>query len=140
MFGIIGWLIWRGTQAMEYNWQWYRVPRFFYRDIDGEIIPGPLIYGLIETIQLALISGVLAVLIGFVTAFARLSNSIAGRIIATWYLGAIRNTPLLVQLFLFYFVLAPIFGIDHGQYEAGDAIGLTTRESTAASSCRRQCR
>ncbi|MBE1285225.1 MAG: ABC transporter permease subunit [Rhodobacteraceae bacterium] len=138
---------------MEYNWQWYRIEPFFYREIDGEIYWGPLVKGLIETLRLASIAGVLAILIGFVTAFARLSNSFAGRIIATWYLEAIRNTPLLVQLFLFYFVLAPIFGIDRfwagvlclaffegsfaaeiirggivgvekGQYEGADAIGL----------------
>ena len=104
VFFVIGYFIWRGAQAMEYNWQWYRVEPFFYRVIDGEVIYGPLIRGLIQTLMLAAIAGVFAILIGFVTALARLSNSIAGRIIAKWYLEAIRNTPLLVQLFLFYFV------------------------------------
>jgi len=154
LFGIIGWLIWRGADAMDYRWQWYRTPPFFYREIDGEIIWGPLVRGLGVTLQLAGISAILSVLIGFVTAFARMSRSIAGRMIATGYLEAIRNTPLLVQLFLFYFVIAPIFGIDRfwagvlclsffegsfaaeiirggiqgvdrGQFEAGDAIGFT---------------
>lgn len=154
-FSIIGWLIWRGALAMEYNWQWYRVEPFFYRIIDGEFIWGPLYHGLIVTLQLASVSGVLAVTIGFITAFARLSNSRAGSLVATSYLEAIRNTPLIVQLFLFYFVLAPILGIDRfwagvlclaffegsfaaeiirggiqgvdrGQFEASDAIGLTT--------------
>lgn len=153
VFVIIGYFIWRGTQAMEYKWQWYRVTPFFYRIVDGEIIWGPLVLGLIQTLKLAAISGVIAILIGFATALARLSDSIAGRAIATWYLESIRNTPLLVQLFLFYFVLAPIFGIDRfwagvlclsafegsfaaeiirggilgvdkGQYEAAQAIGL----------------
>lgn len=153
VFLVLGVLIWRGAQAMEYSWQWYRVGPFFYRVIDGEIIWGPLVKGLIQTLKLAAVSGVVAVSIGFVTAFARLSNSIAGRIIAKWYLEAIRNTPLLVQIFLFYFVLAPIFGIDRfwagvlclsffegsfaaeiirggitgvdrGQYEGADAVGL----------------
>jgi polar amino acid transport system permease protein len=157
VFIALGYLVWRGALAMEYNWQWYRVEPFFYRIIDGETIWGPLTRGLIQTIKLALIAGIFAILIGFVTAIARLSNSISGRIIATWYLEAIRNTPLLVQLFLFYFVLAPIFGIDRfwagvlclaffegsfaaeiirggiqgvdkGQYESGDALGLTTAD------------
>lgn len=154
VFFVIGYLIWRGAQAMEYNWQWYRVKPFFYRVIDEEVIWGPLIKGLIQTLKLAAVAGVIAIGIGFITAFARLSNSIAGRIIAKWYLEAIRNTPLLVQLFLFYFVLAPIFGIDRfwagvlclaffegsfaaeiirggiigvdkGQFEGADAIGLS---------------
>ena len=157
LFALIAWLIWRGAQSMHYNWQWYRVPPFIYRVVDGELTWGPLIRGLFVTLELAGLSMVLSVLIGFVTAFLRLSGSFAGRTIATAYLEAIRNTPLLVQLFLFYFVLAPIFGIDRfwagvlclsffegsfaseiirggllgvdrGQYEAGDAIGLTAAD------------
>ena len=154
VFTILGWLIWRGAAAMEYNWQWYRVEPFFYRIVDGEFIKGPLINGVIVTLQLASVSAVFAILIGFLTAFARMSGSVVSRMVATAYLESIRNTPLLVQLFLFYFVLAPIFGIDRfwagilclaffegsfaaeiirggiqgvdkGQFEAGDAIGLT---------------
>jgi len=156
-FVIIGWLIWRGALAMEYRWQWYRMPPFFYRVIDGEFIWGPLYWGVIQTIKLAFVSGIFAILIGFATAFARMSNSRAGGMIATGYLESIRNTPLLVQLFLFYFVLAPILGIDrfwsgvlclaffegsfaaeiirggiqgvdHGQFEAADAVGLNVTD------------
>jgi polar amino acid transport system permease protein len=154
LFAVIAWLIHAGAAAMEYRWQWYRVGPFFYRIIDGEFIPGPLIKGIIVTLQLAAISSVLSILIGTFTAIGRMSNSIAGSAIATVYLEIIRNTPLLVQLFMFYFVLAPIFGIDRfwagvlclaafegsfaaeiirggiqsvdrGQYEAGDATGLS---------------
>ena len=154
VFGIIAWLIYAGAAAMEYRWQWYRVWPFFYRMVDGEFIAGPLIRGIIVTLQLAGVSSVLAILIGAFTAIGRMSNSIAGRSIATTYLEIIRNTPLLVQLFMFYFVLAPIFGIDRfwagvlclaafegsfaaeiirggiqaverGQYEAADATGLS---------------
>ena len=154
LFGIIAWLIYAGAAAMEYRWQWYRVGPFFYRVIDGEFIPGPLFKGIIVTLQLASISSILSILIGALTAIGRMSNSIAGRSIATTYLEIIRNTPLLVQLFMFYFVLAPIFGIDRfwagvlclaafegsfaaeiirggiqaverGQYEAADATGLS---------------
>ena len=154
LFALIGWVIWNGGRAMHYNWQWYRVPPLLYRVIDGELIWGPLVRGLFVTLQLAGVSMVLSVLIGFATACLRLSSSFAGRLIATGYLEAIRNTPLLVQLFLFYFVIAPIFGIDRfwsgvlclsffegsfaseiirggiiavdkGQYEAADAVGLS---------------
>ena len=153
VFFIISYLIWSGAQAMEYNWQWYRVQPFFYRVIDNEVILGPLVRGLIQTLKLAAIPGVIASAIGCITAFARLSSSSAGRICSKLYLESIRNTPLLVQLFLFYFVLAPIFdidrfwaavlclsffegsfaaeiirggivGVDKGQFESADAIGL----------------
>ena len=112
LFSIIVWLIYAGAAAMEYRWQWYRVGPFFYRIIDGEFIPGPLFKGIIVTLQLAGVSSILSILIGALTAIGRMSHSIAGRSIASTYLEIIRNTPLLVQLFMFYFVLAPIFGID----------------------------
>jgi polar amino acid transport system permease protein len=152
--GVVGWLIFEGAQAMNYNWQWYRIPKYFYRIIDGEFIPGLLLRGLSVTLQIAFYSMILTFAISLITALLRLSGSISGRLIATFYLEAIRNTPLLVQLFLFYFVLAPIIGIDRfwagvlclsffegsfgteviraglqsvprGQYEAADAIGLS---------------
>lgn len=151
--GLFGWLIFAGAQSMNYNWQWYRVPRYLYRIIDGEFIPGLLLRGLVVTLKITFYSMILTFAISLVTALLRLSGSISGRLIATIYLEAIRNTPLLVQLFLFYFVLAPIIGIDRfwagvlclaffegsfgteviraglqsvprGQYEAADAIGL----------------
>ena len=107
------WVGWRGVDAMEYRWQWYRVPNFFYKQIDNEIIWGPLIYGLQITLYVSAWGMVLALLIGLVTAFLRLSNSISGRLVARVYLEAIRNTPLLVQVSIFYFVLQPILGINN---------------------------
>ena len=107
------WVGWRGVEAMEYRWQWYRVPDFFYKQIDNEIIWGPLIYGLQITLYVSAWGMVLALLIGLITAFLRLSNSISGRLVARVYLETIRNTPLLVQVSIFYFVLQPILGINN---------------------------
>lgn len=112
VLGFLGWLIWSGIDKLDYRWQWYRVQPFFYRVIDGEVIWGPLVRGVFMTLKIAGLAGALAILIGFLTALARMSGSFAGRVIATVYLEAIRNTPLLVQLFLVYFVLAPIIGLD----------------------------
>lgn len=154
VFALLAWLVIRGEAAMGYNWQWYRITPFFYRTIDGEIIWGPLVRGLIGTLKLAGVAGGLTLVIGLATAFARLSSLVAARVIASVYLEVIRNTPLLVQLFVFYFILAPIMGIDRfwagvlclaffegsfaaeiiragiqgverGQYEGADAIGLS---------------
>jgi len=106
------WLTLRGARAMGYNWQWYRVPQYFYRVIDGDLIWGPLVGGLIETLKISAWSLLLTIAIGVVTAVLRMSDSISGRALARVYVEVIRNTPLLVQLNLFYFVLAPILGID----------------------------
>ncbi len=106
------WLTVRGADAMGYNWQWYRMPQFFWRVIDGELIWGPLMTGLRVTIELSLYSIMLTILLGLVTALLRMSDSVSGQILAKVYLEAIRNTPLLVQLLVFYFVVAPIIGVD----------------------------
>ena len=153
--GLLIGLTWRGAASMEYRWQWYRVPKFFYRVVDGEIIWGPLVYGLMVTLEIAAWGMVLTLAVGLVTSVLRLSDSIAGRILAKVYLESIRNTPLLVQVSIFYFVLQPILGINNplwtgilclaffegsfasevmragilsvprGQWEAGTTVGLS---------------
>lgn len=110
--GLILWGIFAGAQAMRYNWQWYRIPRYFWREIDGEIVWGPFVRGLLVTLEITLWGALLAFAIGLAVALLRLSRSWAGHALATAYLELIRNTPLLVQMYLFYFVLSPILGID----------------------------
>lgn len=109
---LIVWGVLRGAGAMHYNWQWYRVPRYFYRVIDDELIWGPLVRGMIVTLQITLWAAILAFSIGLAVALLRLSRSFSGRWLSAIYLEAIRNTPLLVQMYLFYFVLSPILGIE----------------------------
>ncbi|MBR59076.1 MAG: polar amino acid ABC transporter permease [Myxococcales bacterium] len=106
------WLLIRGAAEMHYVWQWHRIPQYLYKVIDGELIFGPLIDGLLVTLEISVYSIVLGLLIGLVTAFLRLSDSYSGKLLATVYLELVRNTPLLIQLFVFYFVLGPIFEID----------------------------
>ena len=113
LLGLLGWLTWRGAVAMEYRWQWYRVPAFFFREIDGELYPGPLVDGLLVTLEIAAWGMVLTLAIGLVTALLRFSGSIAGRAVAIGYLEIVRNTPLLVQVSIFYFVLQPLLGFNN---------------------------
>jgi len=53
----------------------------------------------------------LALGVGLTTALLRLSGSFMGRILSRLYLETIRNTPLLVQIYLMYFVIGPIIGL-----------------------------
>lgn len=108
----IGYIIIRGASEQGYHWQWYRVTRYLFVFKDGTFTVGPLLEGLKMTIFITLISMVLTYIIGLVTALLRLSDSIIGRASAKVYLEIARNTPLIVQLFFIYFVVAPILGID----------------------------
>ena len=88
------------------------MPQHIYRIVDGESIFGPLMRGFLVTIEISVISLFFTIVIGLVTALFRMSQSFAAQILARVYLEIIRNTPLLVQLYLFYFVLSPIIDVD----------------------------
>ena len=64
-----------------------------------------LLDGLFITLQMFLISQVLATILGLVTALLRLSRNLVVRIAATSYLEFFRNTPLLVQIVWFFYLL-----------------------------------
>lgn len=143
---------------MGYNWQWQRVPRYLIEVHAGQWTFGPLLQGLGLTLGISLVSLVFSLLFGLTTALLRLSGSIMGSGLARIYLECIRNTPLLIQIFLIYFVLSPIIGLERfgsavlalslfegayaseiiragilaiprGQWEAAGALGLSRAQS-----------
>lgn len=111
LLGGIGWLVLRGSESLGYHWQWYRVPQYLFSRQEGLWTAGPLLEGLAVTLKITAVSLVLAFVIGLTTAVFRLSAAPLARAAARGYLELIRNTPLLVQLFFIYFVLAPVLGI-----------------------------
>ena len=147
-------LISGGISGLNYRWQWYRVPAYLYETTETGITAGALPAGLAVTLAISAVSLILAILFGFVSAIFRLSDSITANLISRVYLETVRNTPLLIQLFLVYFVIAPILGlgrivsavlalslfegaytseiirsgiisIEKGQWEAAHSIGLS---------------
>ncbi len=156
--GFLVWLVVKGANEMGYQWQWYNIPEYFWKEFKGELYPGRLMKGLWVTVSMAFWCTGFTLLVGLITALLRMSNSITGKALATGYLEVVRNTPLLVQLYLFYFVLSPIFGVDRfwtgvicltfyeatfvaeiirsginsvdrGQWEASDGMGLTRKDT-----------
>jgi polar amino acid transport system permease protein len=111
LVAVIVWLMSVSTARLGYYWQWYRIPRYIFRIEDGRLVAGQLIQGLLFTFRISGISLVLAFVIGLGTALIRLSGSFMGRIVARGYLEIIRNTPLVVQIYLVYFVVGPILGL-----------------------------
>ncbi len=107
----LAFVIYRGAAAMGYGWQWYAVPVHFGRWVDGTWIWGPLPRGLLVTLQISGQALVYSILLGLFVAILRLIGTPVSRLLARVYLEAIRNTPMLIQLYLIYFVLSPILGI-----------------------------
>lgn len=108
----IAWLLDSGAQAMGYSWQWERVPDYIAFYEDGRWWPAELMDGLVVTLQISAISLFFTLLFGLVTALLKLSNSAVGRALANLYIEVIRNTPLLVQIYILYFVIGPVIGLD----------------------------
>lgn len=104
-------MICTGARAIDYHWQWYRIPRYLGLWGETGFVPGALIQGLGVTLKVSVAALFLSSLFGLVTALARLSNLLSLRVLARIYLEMIRNTPLLVQLFFIYFVVSPALGI-----------------------------
>lgn len=93
---------------MNYNWDWGILFREPYL--------GWLIAGLGWTISLSLAAWVIAFLLGSILGIMRTSSSKVLRFIATTYVEIFRNIPLLVQLFLWYFVFPELLPDDAGRW------------------------
>ncbi|MCW8858105.1 MAG: amino acid ABC transporter permease [Deltaproteobacteria bacterium] len=72
---------------------------------------GPLLHGLWVTLWLSAASSVIGLIIGLVTGLCRVSNNITLRQLSVFYIEIIRGTPLLVQIFIFYFFLGTVLDI-----------------------------
>lgn len=74
--------------------------------------PGPLLVGLGVTLKISAVAAILAFFIGSLIAFMRISSYQFLNDIGAVYVALIRGTPLLVQIFIFYFIIATIFELD----------------------------
>lgn len=111
IFGFL-WLAYSGAQAMGYNWQWYRMSQYFYRFTEDGFQWGEIMVGLVKTIQLSGTAFIFATVLGLIIALLRLSGLVFGTAVAVVFLEFVRNMPILVLLYLFYYVLGPIFNLD----------------------------
>ena len=73
---------------------------------------GPILNGLWVTLKISFFAAILTFILGIIVAFMKLSSYQFLKDIATVYITIVRGTPLLVQIFLFYFIVANIFELD----------------------------
>ncbi len=84
---------------------------------------GPLLKGLWVTIYLSVLSGILGLVLGLVTGLCRISQNYTLRGLSTIYVELIRGTPLLVQIFIFYFFIGTVLNLSRIVAGVG-ALGL----------------
>lgn len=112
VIAVLAWILSSGADAMNYRWQWHQIPQYLFVHEDGEWYRGELIDGLLITLKISAVSLIFTLGLGLITALLRLSDSIIGRALARGYIELIRNTPLLVQIYILYFVLGPILDLE----------------------------
>jgi polar amino acid transport system permease protein len=158
LLALSAWFLTGTIKDSGYHWQWYQIPKYLFLMDDSGFHAGPLLLGLLVTLQISAVSLIFASAIGLTTALMQVSNSFVARFTAKIYIEAIRNTPLLIQLFFIYFVLGPVLGlgrfpsavlalslfegayaseiiragivsIQRGQWEACYSLGMTTYDT-----------
>lgn len=105
---------------VEYIWRWSAVPQYLaYQTEEGGWRAGPLTWGLLMTLRISVASTIFAIIIGLFTGLARISAIPALRWLAICYIELIRGTPLLVQIFIFYFFIGTVLNLS--RFVAGTA-------------------
>ncbi len=70
--------------------------------------PGLLMQGLWITLEVSVIATFFGIILGLVTGLARISSNPAFKWLSITYIELIRGSPLLVQIFIWYFVLGTL--------------------------------
>lgn len=134
---------------MEYSWNWRVTWEYRQLFIQGFYYTAGISFGAIG----------LGFLLGLAGGLARVSGSVFAREVSRIYVELFRGTPLLIQIYIFYFCIAPAIGYDNppvigtialaafsgayiteivragiesigrGQMEAALSVGLTNRQA-----------
>lgn len=137
----------------DYPWQWYRIWEFFAFYDEDQWWAGDFLFGMEQSIYIVLNAMILSTVIGTMIAWGHFAKGKIAYGFSKSYITLIRNTPVLVQIYLMYFILSPMIGLDRfftgvivlsiyegafvaeiirgaigsvnkGQWEAGYALGL----------------
>ncbi len=101
-------LMWFGFSRLQYTFMWDNV--WIYRE--------NLVNGFLMTILISLGSLLLSTLLGVFFGLAQRSRIHILRIFSRFYIEIIRGTPLLVQILIFFYVIANAMGVEN-RYTAG---------------------
>ncbi len=86
---------------------------------------GPLAWGLWTTVWISVASGAIGLLIGLFAGLCRLSSNPTLRDLSTVYVELVRGTPLLVQIFIFYFFIGTVLNLSR-EFAGVAALALFT--------------
>jgi len=123
----------RVNDVLVYKWDWSFLPGFIVRfdEESGAWRSNILLEGLLTTIRLSVFAMIIASIVGLMMGVMRTARRLLPRMIASTYVGLIRNIPPLVFIFVFYFFISsqimPLLGIDRWARGLGDDQGWLFR-------------
>lgn len=109
---------------MNYQWDW----RFFFEEDpnSGVLVWRLLLDGLGNTLIISVGAWLIALIVGSLVGTIRTGNNRALALFGNAYVELFRNIPLLVQMFLWFFVLpvfvAPLRSVEYGTYQLTSAV------------------
>jgi polar amino acid transport system permease protein len=113
------WIAHRINVEINYKWNWEVMPQYLFRfdATTDKWVPGLIMQGVFITLGLSIYSTTVAMILGTVMGLFRTSRSPFKRIIGWSYVELIRNIPILVWVFIFYYFISdqffPIIGMEH---------------------------
>jgi len=113
-------------KGITYIWHWEKIPEmlFYYGsksadDPTPKFRMGVLMMGFVLTLKISVFSIFFGIIIGTVVGIARLSHEPVTRGLSLSYVELVRNTPLLVQIYIIYFFVGSILRLS--AFAAGTA-------------------
>lgn len=124
-------LIYQATAQAHYHWNWQAIPQYLLRhdESTGRWVPGLILQGVLVTLRLSFWATFLAMIIGTIMGLFRISRRPYYRLLGSGYVALIRNIPVLVWIFIFYYFigdrLLPALGIDRlARMDGGPMSGI----------------
>ena len=106
------------TRGITYIWHWEGIPEmlFYYgsKSADDPAVRlrmGILMMGFVSTLKISVTATIFGIIIGTIVGIARLSKEPVTRGISLVYVELVRNTPLLVQIYIIYFFIGSMLRI-----------------------------
>jgi len=103
VFLLLTFAFWFFFSQVKFTWGWGAVYAYRQKFLNGWLM----------TIVISAAAMLLSLLVGLFTAIAQRSRFLPLRYLARVYMEIIRGTPLLVQILIFFYVVADAFGINN---------------------------
>lgn len=122
------WIAYRVDVKIHYRWNWGIMPQYLLRfdAQSGAWVPGLILQGLIMTLRLSFGATLLGLLLGTAMGLCRSARSRFRRLLGWGYVELIRNIPIIVWIFIFYYFigdqLLPLLGLERLVDAGGGAL------------------